>query len=128
MKPDFRKRRETDFWKAVNQFLVFLIAISGVVAMGVMFVPELRRIDEMEKAYVALEGEREAEELRLRQQQREENWLKTDPEYVELLARERLGMMKEGETVFRLDADAPPMPVFPGDEAVVESGAAADES
>jgi cell division protein FtsB len=31
------------------------------------------------------------------------NLLKTDPAYLEIMARDRLDLMKEGETVFRLE-------------------------
>ena len=34
---------------------------------------------------------------------REINWLKTDPTYLETIARDRLDLMKEGETIFRLE-------------------------
>jgi cell division protein FtsB len=34
---------------------------------------------------------------------REETLLKLDPEYVGLIARDRLDLMKEGETIYRLD-------------------------
>jgi len=33
--------------------------------------------------------------------------LKTDSEYVEIIARDRIGVMKEGETIYRLDSSAP---------------------
>ncbi len=34
---------------------------------------------------------------------REISWLKTDPTYLETIARDRLDLMKEGETIFRLE-------------------------
>jgi cell division protein FtsB len=34
------------------------------------------------------------------------NLLKTDPGYLEMIARDRLDLMKEGETVFRLEPPA----------------------
>jgi len=34
---------------------------------------------------------------------REISWLKTDPNYLETVARDRLDLMKEGETIFRLE-------------------------
>ncbi|MGC1481098.1 MAG: septum formation initiator family protein [Chthoniobacterales bacterium] len=114
-RPDYRKRREAAFWNAVNKLLFVLIAVGGLVLTGLIFYPQLQRIDEMEKNLAEQESERDEQSLLLRQQQREEKWLKSDPTYVELLARERLGLMKDGETVFRLDEEALAMPVFPGD-------------
>jgi cell division protein FtsB len=102
-KAQIRKRRETDFWRAVNRCLVCLIAIGGVVVIAMAFLPELRRIDEMKATLAGLQKELAAQELLLAQQQREEKWLNESPEYVEMRARDLLGMMKEGETPFRLD-------------------------
>jgi cell division protein FtsB len=39
----------------------------------------------------------------LARQTREVNLLKTDPTYLETMARDRLDLMKEGETIFRLE-------------------------
>jgi cell division protein FtsB len=102
-KSQLRKRRETDFWRAVNRFLVFLIGISAVVVIVLAFVPELRRIQEMRANLAGLQQDLAGQQLLLRQQQRQEKWLQSDPAYVEILARDRLGVMKEGETIFRLD-------------------------
>jgi cell division protein FtsB len=40
----------------------------------------------------------------LARQTRVINLLKTDPTYLETITRDRLDMMKEGETIFRLEA------------------------
>ena len=95
--------------------MLVLIAGAGLILTGLWFYPQLMRIDEMEKSLAEKEAERDSLSLLLQQQQREEQWLKTDPAYVELLARERLGLMKDGETVFRLDETPIPLPVFPGE-------------
>jgi len=42
----------------------------------------------------------------LARQTREVNLLKTDPVYLETIARDRLDLMKEGETIFRLEPPA----------------------
>jgi cell division protein FtsB len=39
----------------------------------------------------------------LARQTREVNLLKTDAGYLEMIARDRLDLMKEGETIFRLE-------------------------
>jgi cell division protein FtsB len=98
-----RQRRETDFWRAVNRCLLFLIALGLVVGAALAFLPELRRIDEMRANLAGLQKDLAAQQLLLLQQQRQEKWLNENREYVETLARDRLGVMKEGETVYRLD-------------------------
>jgi cell division protein FtsB len=40
----------------------------------------------------------------LARQTREVSLLKTDPTYLETIVRDKLDMMKEGETIFRLEA------------------------
>jgi cell division protein FtsB len=57
------------------------------------------------------------EQLLRKQREREKFLLENDPEYIETIARDRLDLMKEGETIFRLDGptaqpvpDAAPVP------------------
>jgi cell division protein FtsB len=110
-----RKRRETDFWRAVNTCLTFLVGLGAIVAAVLWFLPELRKIDEMRATLASLEKELSAEQLTLAQQQRQEGWLNENPEYVENIARERLDMVKKDETVVRLDEPvlvAPEAPVL----------------
>jgi cell division protein FtsB len=105
-----RKRHETDFWRAVNRFLVFLIGIGGVIVISMAFVPELRRIDEMKATLAGLQKDLANQQLLLAQQQRQERWLNESPGYVELKARDLLGVMKEGETMVRIDEPVPAAP------------------
>jgi cell division protein FtsB len=50
----------------------------------------------------------------LARQTREVNLLRTDVTYLETIARDRLDLMKEGETIFRLEtARAKPKPNEP---------------
>jgi cell division protein FtsB len=104
-----RKRRETDFWRAVNTGLTFLVGLGAIVAAVLWFLPELRRIEEMRGTLAGLEKELAAQQLLLAKQQREEGWLNENPEYVELVARDRLEMIKKDETVVRLDEPAMPV-------------------
>lgn len=110
-KPDFRKRRETDFWRTANRLLIGLIVIGGTIIAVMTFYPEFRRIEEMKATIARLDLQLSEEQLKLRKQEREEKWLMDDPEYVEMRARELLGVMKEGETIFRLDLEQPSAPL-----------------
>ena len=103
-----RKRRETDFWRAVNRFLIVMIGLGVVAGTALYFVPELRRIEEMRAGLAGLQKELAAQQLLLLQQQRQDKWLHEEPDYVEQLARDRLGLMKEGETIYRLDEEKRP--------------------
>ncbi len=110
-KAELRKRREHDFWRAANRSVVVLISLAILVLAAYAFLPEMRRLREMKDDLAGLQKDLKVEELRLLQQQREERWLNENPEYVETIARDRLGVMKEGETILRLDekpAASPP--------------------
>jgi cell division protein FtsB len=108
-----RKRRETDFWRAVNTCLTFLVVLGAVVTTVLWFLPELRKIDEMKATLAGLQKELAAEQLLLAKQQRQEGWLNESPEYVELMARDLLDKVKNGETIIRLDEAAPSFPMPP---------------
>ncbi len=116
--PDFRKRRETDFWRTANRLMIALIVIGGSIISLMTFYPEFRRIDEMKANIGRLDAQLAEEQLKLRKQEREEEWLKNDPEYVEMQARDLLGVMKEGETIFRLDLEQATAPTPPGLEPI----------
>jgi cell division protein FtsB len=49
----------------------------------------------------------EQEKMSFLKYQREEHALKHDPEYLATLARDRLDLMKEGETIYRIEAPKP---------------------
>ena len=51
-----------------------------------------------------LESQRDQQQALLAKQTREVNLLKTDPAFLEITARDRLDLMKEGETVFRVES------------------------
>jgi cell division protein FtsB len=113
-KPDFRKRRESNFWRTANRLVIALIVIGGSVIAVMTFYPEFRRIEEMKANIGRLDAQLAEEQLKLRKQEREEEWLKNDPEYVEMQARDLLGVMKEGETIFRLDLEQATAPTPQG--------------
>ena len=81
-----------------------VIILLVVVAFGAFtFYPAWNRRDELG---VKLEAERAklaAEQLLQKQRSREVTLLQTDPEYVEIIARDKLSVMKPGETIYRLD-------------------------
>ena len=54
-----------------------------------------------------LQDEVSQQKVLLARQTREVNLLKTDPTSLETLARDRLNLMKEGKTIFRLEQTPP---------------------
>lgn len=103
-----RKRRDPTTWHRINRFLLSLILLAILAGAGLAFYPEWKQRNQLA---ARLEGEKkklEAEQLLQKRREREVRLLQTDPGYVEIIARDKLGVMKEGETIFRLDGSRSP--------------------
>ncbi len=98
-----RRRVEPGFWHQANRALIAVIMIVLLTVIGLMFYPVLQKQRDMHRNKTALERERTEKTARLRNVQRELELLRTDPDYVETIARDRLGLMKPGETIFRVE-------------------------
>ena len=103
MKSDVRRRKDSSFLKAINRVLMFLAFVGTVCIVGLWFYPELKRRDGMVRNLEEKQVQLASEEARNKQQTREVYLLENDKEYIETIARDRLDLMKEGETIFRLD-------------------------
>lgn len=98
-----RRRREPDFWHRLNRVLSVFVVVGLFLLIGVIFYPVWQKQREMRAHIVSLEQERAQKASRLHESQRELELLRTDPEYVETIARDRLNVMKPGETIFRVE-------------------------
>lgn len=98
-----QRRRKADHWHKANHALTALI-VGGVLLLGVfIFYPEIKQYDQL-----ALQLEREQNTLREEESQRalhrqEVHLLENDPEYVETIARDKIGVRKDDETIVRFD-------------------------
>ena len=95
---------------ALNRALRVLVVLAALAISGLFFVPEIQRHREERAEIRRLESEIQLQELVLAERTRELQLLRTDPAYVEVLARDKLDLMKEGETIFRIDAGGPATP------------------
>ena len=90
-------------WQTLSRITVTLIIVAGLGVALTFFIPEIERqkalsrdIDRLERQrQVALEN-RDALRKKLR-------WLNDDREYLEIMARDRLDLYREGETILRID-------------------------
>ncbi len=98
------RRRSAELWNALNRVLFVLIVLAGVAGVALWFYPEIQKRDEMLKNLDKEKKELAAEELKRKQREREVHLLETDPQYLEIIARDKLDLMKDGETIFRLDS------------------------
>jgi cell division protein FtsB len=90
-------------WHSLNRLLVALIALTVVALVAFRFTPEISKRRVQQAILEGLKAEVEKEQQLLARLTREEELLKHDPEYAGLIARDRLDLMKEGETIYRLD-------------------------
>jgi cell division protein FtsB len=100
---DFRARRDATIWQRLNRILFGLLFLAVWLGIITLFVPPYQRLQAARAEIDALQAQRDEQKLLLARGMREVNWLKNDPAYLETIARDRLDLMKEGETVFRLE-------------------------
>ena len=105
---DFRARREATVWQRLNTVLRFFLVIATVLVIVSLFLPPYKKLSQSRNEIDNLQTQVNEQKTLLARQTREVNLLKTDPTYLETLARDRLDLMKDGETIFRLEpAPAP---------------------
>jgi cell division protein FtsB len=100
---DFRARREATVWQRLNSILRVLLILALVLVIVSLFLPQSKKLTQSRAEIDKLQGQVTEQKILLARQTREVNLLKTDPIYLETMARDRLDLMKEGETIFRLE-------------------------
>jgi cell division protein DivIC len=100
---DFRARRDATIWQRLNSILRVLLVVAGVLVIVSLFLPPYKKLGQSRGEIENLQSQVNDQKMLLVRQTREVNLLKTDPVYLETLARDRLDLMKEGETIFRLE-------------------------
>lgn len=87
----------------LNRLLVTLIVAVCIVLLIGAFMPELRKEKEQAARVDDLKKQVDEQKMLLAQREREVDLLKNDRGYVEMLARDRLDLMKDGETILRIE-------------------------
>ena len=103
---DFRARREASVWQRWNRVLLTLLLPAVWLVIVSLFVPPYKKLKIGHADIDKLQAQRDEQQVLLSHQTREVNLLKTDPAYLETIARDRLDLMKEGETIFRIESAA----------------------
>jgi len=89
---------------------VVLIAFAVITGIICAFLPALRKQREQVERQEDLRKELDLQKAILTQRTRQVSLLNNDPAYVEVIARDRLDLMKDNETIFRLGPQATPVP------------------
>lgn len=100
---DFRARREASIWEQLNRVLRALLVLACLLVAVSLFLPQYKKLKQSRAEIDTLQSQVTEQKMVLARQTREVNLLKTDPGYLETIARDRLDLMKEGETVFRIE-------------------------
>lgn len=101
---DFRARRDATVWQQLNRVLLVLLVIAIWLGIITLFVPPYKRLTKSRSEIDQLQAQVSEQKGLLARQTRQVYLLKTDATYLETIARDRLDLMKEGETVFRLES------------------------
>ncbi len=100
---DFRARRDATVWQRLNRVLRVLLLVAGALVIVSVFVPPYKKLAQGGVEIDNLQTQVNDQKILLARQTREVNLLKTDATYLETIARDRLDLMKDGETIFRLE-------------------------
>ncbi len=104
---DFRARREASVWQRLNRILLVLVLLAIWLGIITLFVPPYKRLTRSRSEIDQLQAQVNEQKTLLAHQTRQIHLLNTDVTYLETIARDRLDLMKEGETIFRVEADQP---------------------
>jgi cell division protein FtsB len=100
---DFRSTPSEGIWHSLNKFVLTLIVLVVLLPITHAFLPEVAQRKAQAARIETLKAQLEDERMKLARNQREEMLLKRDSEYIGLIARDRLDLMREGETIYRID-------------------------
>ena len=97
-----RRRSSGEFLPVATRVMWALIIVALFLTIGFWFYPEWARLASM-KSELTVQQRRLAElKKKSSEHEQEVKLLQTDPQYLEIIAREKLDLMKDGETIFRL--------------------------
>ena len=101
---DFRARREATIWQRMNHVLRVLLFVAMWLLIISFFLPPYKQLNRNRAETDQLLAQVTEEKLLLARQTKQVSLLKSDPTYLETIARDKLDLMKEGETIFRLES------------------------
>lgn len=89
-----------NYWVILYRVAWVAVGVAVIVGLVCIFVPQANTDRELQKRKLALEEATARLETRAQQLEENEHRFRTDPEFVERVAREQ-GMAKPGETIYR---------------------------
>ncbi|HEV7406526.1 MAG TPA: septum formation initiator family protein [Chthoniobacteraceae bacterium] len=107
LKSNYSNPAPGGLWVSLNRLLLVLIAVTVLTAVGYRYLPEVNTQKAQELQLAALKGEIDHQKQLLARRVREESLLKRDAEYIGIIARDQLDVMKPNETIYRVELSRP---------------------
>ncbi|MAS93417.1 MAG: hypothetical protein CMO55_09520 [Verrucomicrobiales bacterium] len=98
-----RQKPRTNIWRRLSRVMEVVIYVLLILAAYKLFGPEWQRQDELQAEEVRLTQIRDDKNSKVVKLRQEHRLLKTDKEYLETVARDRLNLQREGEYIIRID-------------------------
>ena len=87
----------------LNRVLHILIVVAFLILLICWFLPLIKERQKQQSTVQALQETVARERALYNKQSKKLSHLQSDPSYLELLARDKLDLMKPGETIFRME-------------------------
>ena len=100
---DYDQPRDDWIRSLLNKILYLLVFVAAFILLTCWFLPLVKEQQRQQHALQDLKQQVEQEKTNYNKQSKKLTLLQNDPAYIELLARDKLDLMKPGETIFRMD-------------------------
>ena len=100
---DYDQPRDDWIRSLVNKILYLLVFVAAFILLICWFLPLVKEQQRQQHALQDLKQQVEQEKTNYNKQSKKLSLLQNDPAYIELLARDKLDLMKPGETIFRME-------------------------
>jgi cell division protein FtsB len=101
------RRTQSDYLPTAMRVVLGLIIACALMIAGLTFYPVWNRLADMRRDLARQTARLEELKKTTAERELQVHLLQTDKEYLEMIARDRLDLMKEGETIFRLNNAKP---------------------
>jgi cell division protein DivIC len=108
-----KRRPSGNVWAKLIRVMQGLLGAALVAGLVAVFLPVIRQVQRLEETRAGISRDSDAAQAANRQLTRQFDLLKSNPEYIERIARDRLNLGKPGEIIFRFDPYPKAVPVPP---------------
>lgn len=102
----YTSREGLPIWQVLSRLVIALIVLIFLALVYLTFRPLFDRHSEEKQKIREIEIKVLNEQEIIRQKKKELDLLQANPEYVEIIARDKMDMMKEGEVIFRIESSS----------------------